>query len=484
MLKLSDFDFVSPDFPQGVKIVRTQLNFTPKKVDLASFDAIIGRTDISMNGTLENFIPFVFTDETVRGKLNLKSNVIDLNEFMTDEEVAETPVDTIPMTVIEVPKNIDFVMNANIGKILFDKLTITNTAGILLVKDGKVRMQNLAMNLLDGSMILNGEYNTQDIKVPSIDFAMDIKQFDITSTLSSFSMLEKILPEPQNYVGKVSAKLTLYSVLDEHLDPVLNTVLSKGQLQTQNVEIHNSKIFGTMADLLKNETWRTPSPGNLNINYEIKDGRLSVEPIKMNIAQAKFDISGDQGLDMTLNYKLNAMVPTSAVGSGANDLLGKIPGGAGVKEFKVTGLVGGTATKPEVKLGVADMAGNIADAVKEQVTEVVTQKVEEVKEQVKEEVNKRVDDLLAEAEKQAESVRNTAKQTADRLRAEANAAADKIEKDAESKSAIQKTAAKTLADKTRKEGEDKAKKAEQEGEKQATAILDAANKKAEELKNK
>jgi len=481
MLKLSDFDYKDPDFPQGVKIASTQLNFTPKIVNLVNFDAVIGRTDIAMNGTLENFIPFVFKDETVRGKLSLKSNTIDLNEFMTDTDEA-APVDTVPLTVIEVPKNIDFAMNANIGKILFDKLTITNTVGALLVKDGKVRMQNLAMNLLEGSMILNGEYNTQDIKVPSIDFGMDIKQFDITSALSSFSMLEKILPEPQNYVGKMSANLTLYSILDEHLDPVLNTVASKGRLQTQNLEIHNSKLFGTMADLLKNESWRTPAPGNLDIKYEIKDGRLSVEPINMNISQAKLELTGDQGLDMTLNYKVNVAVPTSSVG--AADLLGKIPGGASIKEIKVTGLVGGTATKPEVKLSVTDMAGTVVDAVKEQVTEVVTQKVEEVKEQVKEEVSKQVDKLMEEASKQAEDIRSAAKQTADKLRSEANANADKLEKDAEGKNALQKTAAKTAADKLRKDGEASAVKVEQEGEKKANDVMDAAQKKADEIKSK
>jgi len=491
MLKLSGFDYESPDFPQGVKIMMTQLNFTPKKVDLVNFDAIIGRTDIAMNGTLENFIPFVFKDETVRGKLTLKSNTIDLNEFMTDA-VEETPTDTIPMTVIEVPKNINFVMNANIGKILFDKLIITNTVGALLVRDGKVMMQNLNMNLLEGSMVLNGEYNTQNIKVPSIDFGMDIKQFDITSTLSSFSMLEKILPEPQNYVGKVSAKLNLFSILDEHLDPVLNTVQSKGRLLTHNLELRNSKLFGTMADLLKNESWRTPAPGNLDIGYEIKDGRLSLtEPLKMNISQAKLELAGDQGLDMTLNYKINAAVPTSMVGSGANDLLGKIPGGASVKEFKVTGLVVGTATKPEVKLGVADMAGNVVDAVKEQLTqkveevkEQITEKVEEAKEKAKEEVNKQVDAIMAEAQKQAENIRATARDAAEKARSEANAAADKLEKDAESKNAIQKAAAKAAADKLRKEGEDKAKKLEQEGEKQATSTMEAAQKRADDLKNK
>ena len=484
VLKLTGFNYSDPDFPQGVKISETQLNFTPKKVDLVSFDAIIGNTDIAMSGTLENFIPYVFSDATVRGKLDLKSKNIDLNEFMTDDETTETATDTVPMSVIEVPKNIDFVMNVNIGKIQFDKLNITNTIGMLFVKDGKVRMHNLGMNMLDGSMVLGGEYNTQDVKKPSVAFNMDIMNFDITSTLSSFSMLASIFPEPQDYVGKVSAALTFNSILDEQLSPVLNSILSKGQLRTQNIEIRNSKLFGTMADLLKNEKYRTISPDNMNIKFEIKDGRVMIEPLQFNVAQTKVDITGDQGLDMTLNYNVKVAVPTSVAGSGANDLLSKIPGGSSIKELRLAGHVGGTATKPEVKLSMADMAGSITEAVKEQVTEVVTKKVEEVKEQAREEIAKQADQLVAEAEKQAQNIRDNAKQAADKLRSEAKAKADKIEKDAESKSTVEKRLAKTAADKLRKESENSAVKLEQEAEKQAASTVETAKKKAEEIKNK
>ena len=473
MLKLSGVNFESPDFPQAVKISSTQLNFTPRKVDLTAFDAVIGNTDIAMNGTLENFIPFVLKGGTVRGKLNLKSNKIDLNEFMTGEkaeETAEAPADTSPLTVIEVPRNIDFAMNVNIGNILFDKLSITNTVGMLLVKDGKLQMQNLAMNLLEGSMALSGEYNTQDVKIPFVNLGMDIKQFDITSALSSFSILEKILPNPQNYVGKVSANLTLNSILDEHLGPVLNTVASKGTVQTHNVEIRNSELFGAFANLLKNEAWRTPVLNNLNIKYEIKDGRMMVEPIQMNISRAKLELSGSQGLDMTLNYKVNTSVPVSTIGSGATDLLSKIPGGSNIKELTVTGLMGGMASSPSVSLSAADMTSNV-----------VTSVTEGVKEQAREEIDKQAAAIMADAEKQAENLRNNAKQTADKLRAEANAAADKLEKDA--KSPFEKIAAKAAADKLRSEGEANAVKVEQEAERQITTIMDSARKRADGIKS-
>jgi len=468
MLKLSGFDFETPDLPQAVNIASTQLNFTPRKVDLVNFDAVIGKTDIAMNGTLEKFIPFIFKGDTVRGNLSLKSNNIDLNEFMSGEKKPEETKETAPLSVIEVPKNIDFAMSVNIGKILFDKLNITNTVGTLLVSDGKLQMRNLAMNLLEGSMVLSGEYNTQDVKVPSIDFGMNIRQFDITSALSSFEILQKILPQPQNYAGKVSANLTLNSILDETLSPVLNTVASKGQLQTQSVEIRNSELFGTMASMLKNESWRNPALTNLNIRYEIKNGQLIVEPIQMNILQNKLELSGSQGLDMTLNYKVNATVPVSAIGSGATDLLSKIPGGSNVKDITVTGLIGGMATSPRVSLSVADMA-----------TSVVASVTEAVKEQVRDEIDKQKAVIMAEAEEQAENIRNAAKQSASRIRAEANAAADKLENEA--KNPVQKIAAKTAADALRKEGETNAAKVEQEADRQVTAIMDDARKRADSI---
>ncbi|WP_461255090.1 hypothetical protein [Treponema sp. R80B11-R83G3] len=470
MVKLSGIDFKSPDFPQAIKINSLQLNLSPRRVDLADFNAVVGKTDIALNGTLENFIPYVFKGSTVSGNLNLKSNNIDLNEFMggdkePDEKPAEKKEDSSPMNVIEVPKNIDFAMKINIGNLLFDKLKITNTIGSILVKDGKVQMQNLGMNLLDGSMNLTGEYNTQNVKVPSVNFGMNIKQFDVKSAISSFEILEKILPQPQNYDGKVSANLTLSSILDEHLSPVMNSIASKGQLQTHNLKIQNSELFGTMANLLKNESWRTPTLNNINVKYEIKDGQLTIDPIRMNIAQTALEITGSQSLDMSLNYKISATVPASVVGSGATDILSKIPGGVKINEFKLTGLIGGTAAKPVVTLGVADMATSVVGAVKEQ---------------LKGEVDKQINAIMAEAEKQAQTLRNAAKQAADKVRKEANNAADKLE--ASANDPIKKVAAQVAAKKLREEGNDKAKKIEQDAEKQIKTLMDAAKKKADDLK--
>ena len=479
-LGLSRFRFDAPFFPLGASITSTNINFTPRRVELVNLDAVVGGTDVAVNGSLENFIPFVLKNETVRGNLTVRSNNINLNEFMSGEKKEEETVkeESSPLSVIEVPKNIDFSLNVNLRNILFDKLQITNTAGAIIVKDGKLDMRNLALNLLEGSLVLNGEYNTQNIAVPFINFSMNINQFDITSALTSFAFLENILPEPQNYAGKVSANLTLYSVLDQNMSPVLNSIGSKGRLQTNNLQIRNSKIFETVADYTRNESWRAPTLDNVDVGFEIKDGRLYLEdPIVMNMPPSRIELTGDQGLDMTLNYKIDATMPVSAVGAGAANILGQIPGGANIREIKITGLVRGNAKDPQITLSVADMTSTVTGAVRD----AVTQRVQEARTQVNEEINRQIDNLMAEARRQADNVRNTAKQAADRVRRESNTAAEKLVSDAGT-NVIQRRLAQSAGDVLRKEGEDNARKLEQEADNQARAIMNEAERKADELR--
>jgi hypothetical protein len=150
----------------------SDIRFSPKALEIAAFEATLGSSDFSLQGNLSNYIPYVLKDKTVKGELTLRSNLIDVNEFMSDAETEEETVaveDTSAMEVFEVPGNIDFRFVSTIGKVLFDKLDIRNLQGIIHMKDKKVKLEKLSMNTLDGSLALSGEYNTQDIKNPLVD---------------------------------------------------------------------------------------------------------------------------------------------------------------------------------------------------------------------------------------------------------------------------------------------------------------------------
>ncbi|KKK65578.1 hypothetical protein LCGC14_2972730, partial [marine sediment metagenome] len=162
-IRLQQFEFKSPDIPQPVYINSTVMNFSPQYIELEEFDATIGSSDFQLKGRLDNFLPFIFNKEgTVSGTLDLNSNLIDLNEFMTgtEEEVVEETEDSVVLSVIAIPGNIDFTFQSMLKKIKYDKIDIDNMYGLIIVRDHKVILKNINLDVLQGSVALSGEYNT------------------------------------------------------------------------------------------------------------------------------------------------------------------------------------------------------------------------------------------------------------------------------------------------------------------------------------
>ena len=84
----------------------------------------------------------------------MKSSQIDLNEFMSEGTTASGAPDTNAMTVLDIPKNINFVLTAGVGKLIYQDLTISNVSGKIVIKDKGINMQDGFMQLMGGSMKL------------------------------------------------------------------------------------------------------------------------------------------------------------------------------------------------------------------------------------------------------------------------------------------------------------------------------------------
>jgi hypothetical protein len=487
-IALSNFEFKTKDFPQTVYISNLILWFSPAFVELTAFDSKIGKSDFHLKGKIENFIQYALKNETIKGKFDFTSNLIDVNEFMTggEKKTTATTKDTTPLSVIPIPGNIDFSLTSSLSQVNYDKLIIKNINGFIIVKDRKATMQQLKMELLQGKMIVNGEYNTQDVKKPLTNFDLAIDNFDIPSTFNSFSMVQKLAPVAKNAKGKVSIGLKISTALDEHMSPVYPTLQGKGILKSNNVEISNSGTFNKIADLLKNEKLRKLSLNDLNISFEIKNGRIYIQPFESKFGPNAMVMGGDQGIDQTMNYLITFTMPRSEFGSAANSMLNNLTSQAAAKgipikpgdKLNINAIVKGIVSKPEVKLSLINSSKNLKEQMKDQVKGVIDQKKQEIKEQV----NKQADKLIKNAETEAGKIRDAAKVTAGQVRKEANDKAAAIEQQAKGRPKILQDVAKKSADKVRQEGEKKAQGIEKEADSKSNAVIQKAKDEADKIK--
>jgi hypothetical protein len=485
-LMIKNFTYSSPDLPREVRIIEANLLFSPRYLDMQTFKAVMGKSDFSASGKMENFIPYAFKDETIHGSFIFTSGLMDLNEMMgSSSETAAA--DTAPLSVVAIPGNIDFKLVSRIDKILYDKLEIENAVGTILVKDSRLILDGLKMSMLEGSMQLSGEYNTKDIKNPSVDMDFKATTIDIPMAVKAFSTLKKFVPIADQAVGKVTMGMKYSSYLDPHMMPVMNSIVGKGNFTSNVIGIKSSAMFDKIGDALKTKAFNNMTLNNLGVDFEIRDGRLLVDPFETKMGNTTLMIGGSQGLDQTMNYAVGITIPRSELGSSANAVIDNMISKATNAGLKVDPLVNltihakvtGTFKDPKVGLDMKENSRKSKEEIKAQVMEAVKEEIDLKKEQARAAAQVEADKIMAEAQKQADLLKKNAEDAANVVRNEANTNADNMVKKA--RDPISKKLAEEGAKQVKKEGEASAQKIIKEADVKAQDVLRAAKEQSDKL---
>jgi hypothetical protein len=489
-MQIRDFRYSGPDLTRDLNINESSLLFSPKYLEVKSFDAVMGKSDFKLSGKVEDFLPYVFMDKTIKGDFIFTSGVLDLNEFMAEStETVSEETDTVPLTVVEVPGNIDFKLISRIDELYYDKLKIENTVGTILVKDSRVILDGLRMNLLSGQLQLSGEYNTKDVKNPLVDFNFKANTIDITQAFESFTTLQKFAPLARKAIGKINLDMKYTSFLNENLMPVLQSIVCEGGFYSDLLGLKNSTTFQKIGDALNTNAFNNMNFSKIGIGFDIQEGRLMVKPFETRVGSVTFVIGGDQGLDQTMNFTVGINIPRSELGAAANapldNLISKATG-SGINidplenlNFRVK--VGGTFSDPKIGLDLNSSSKQAAQALKEEVKQVVQEQIDTKKEEVRAAAQAEADKIMDEARKEADVIRQKAAAIADVVRKEANTNAESLVNQA--KDPISKKLAEEAAKKIKQEGEASAQKITREADTKADALLNAAQEKCDRLLN-
>lgn len=488
-LAITNMNYKSDSLPYDVMLKNMVLNFSPQFVELAAFESQIGKSDISANGKIENFIAYAFADDAaLTGRFNMNANLMNLNEFMEEEvETAEgsEAVEEEPLSIIEVPKNIDFVLNTTIKKVVYDNMDIDNIKGELIVRNQKVNMHNVFMNLLDGSMVMNGHYETTNPKKPGFSYDMAIKDFDIETVVSTFNTVDEMAPYAKNMKGRFNTSLNIDGVLDQEMMPDLNTLIGDGVMQTKSIKVEGFKALDKLSKLMKNDKFSKLEINDATIKYSFKDGRVYTKPFDIKMGPVTGTMSGSNGFDQTMDNKMTLKVPSKELGAG--DAMSQLNGQAGklgmnlkTAEFvNVDVTIKGTVDDPKVGVSLKDAVGSVVDDVKEQVIEQIKEKAEEVKEDLKGKAKEQADKLMVEAKKQADKIRAEGKKAGQKVRDEGKKQADALKN--KGGNFLEKQGNKILAKETVKKADKLADKTEKEANKKADDLIAKTQKEADKL---
>ncbi len=487
-LSVRDFHYSSPDLPKDFSIADASLFFSPQYSEVKSFSAVMGKSDFQLTGKVENYIPYLFKDGTVKGDFILTAGVIDLNEFMSEEAETETgETDTVPLSVIEVPGNIDFRLISRIDKLYYDQLEIDNTIGTIKIKDSRVILENLKLQALQGSMELNGVYDTRDILNPAVEFGIKAVNIDIPSAYEALGLLQQFAPVAKKAQGKVSLAMNYSSFLEKDMMPKLSSVIGKGDLAASMVGLKSPELFMAVGNKLNTKFFDNMVFNALGIKFELRNGRVFIDPFETKMGKSTFVIAGDQGIDQTMNYTVNMALPRAELGQAANSAVEGLYSKASASGLTITpsetvninAKIAGTFRNPDIKLDLKDNVKQTTQAIKEEVTQAARAELDKRKEEAKAAARAEADKIMQEAQQQADEIRKKAGEAAEIVKKEAAANGEKLVKQAGNP--IAKRAAEQAAKKLNEEADESARKIIREGDSKADALMKEAQAKADKL---
>jgi uncharacterized protein involved in outer membrane biogenesis len=361
---LANFKYITKDLPE-VTLSQASMVFDPRKIDLQKLDGKIGRSDFSVNGAVLNYLGYLFgKNETIKGNVNFNSNLFDLNEFMTGDETTPAATDTASFGVIPVPNNVDFVLNSNIKSVKMMDFNITNATGDIIIKDGLANLSGLKFNMLGGSFIVNGTYNTKDIAHPKYDLALNIQNVSMKDASNASSLVKTYAPVAGLINGKFSTDFKLDGELGKDMMPNLATVNGGGLIKVAQASLKNSKLISGITSLTKLDNTDEVTLKDVLMSASLKEGKLSVKPFDVNFGSYKTTIAGSTALDGTLDYNLKMNVPAGKLGSEFNSLVSKYSGTKADPNGNIplTIGLGGKFDNPTPKLLMDDQKAQVKDA--------------------------------------------------------------------------------------------------------------------------
>ncbi len=361
---ITDFVFSSEDIVNPIHINTADVAFTPGTIALNTFKAKTGASDIDASGSIDNLLGFLLSDNTLKGNFNVNSNLFKVSDFMT--EATEEGLDnktTSDAESLKIPAFLDCTINANAKTVVYDNLNLKNVKGQLVIKDQTALLQDLTSNIFNGALAISGNVSTK-AKTPTFDLNLGAKDFDISQSFKSLTLLQNIAPIAKILTGKLNTTLNLSGALDKDFLPDMNSVSGDAlaELLSTKIDKSQSNLISKLESNLSFINFESLNLKDVKTQLEFSKGQVAVKPFHLDYKDIGIEVAGAHSFGKDIAYNAVFNVPAKYLGSEVNRLIGNINDtDVNKMSVPVTANITGAFTNPKVKTDISSSVKSLTN---------------------------------------------------------------------------------------------------------------------------
>ena len=337
--------------PNPLRVHNLHATLSDRKIEIEEIAGKTGNTDFSASGILRNTLGYVFNDEVLRGKFEMRSNSFVVSDFM-EEEPSENALDEAGTEDdFKLPANLNINVDALVGKAVYDNIVMYDLVGNLKIKDQQITFSEISSRMMDGRLIMDGTVSTLENE-PSFDVALDMSKLNITKAFQNIELLQIVSPAVNALNGRMSTKMQLSGKLSDKLDLDFNSLSGNilAELLTAELSPEKAPVLNLVDNKLGFVSMEKLDLAGLKTALYLENGKVKVKPFTVNYEDVTMQVSGGHSISNVLDYQLKFDVPAEYLGDDVNKLLSSINDPSlGEIHIPVIAQVGGTYDNPSLK---------------------------------------------------------------------------------------------------------------------------------------
>ncbi|CAC9973210.1 AsmA family protein [Flavobacterium panici] len=321
---LKNIKATSELFPKSFFIKQGNFRFQNEKMWFEKFYASYGKSDFDINGYLLNTINyFLESHGTLSGDFNLKSKLINVDEFMALEkgenkdrklEVEYAKEDHPKMSgVVLVPKNLNVSLTANADKVEYNGLNLNKLTGKVGISKGALYLENTTFNIIDCIVGINAGYKDETPTTAHFDAHFNAKDFSVQRAYKEIPMFHDMVTSAEKAQGIISVDYKIKGDLNGNMGPIYESLEGGGTINLRDVKIKGLKLFEGVSSKTGQDGLGDPKMEGIEIKSNIDNNLIHIEPFTFSVASFRPTIKGTTSFDGLLDLRMRLGLPPGGI---------------------------------------------------------------------------------------------------------------------------------------------------------------------------
>lgn len=308
------------------------MSFSTDSIVLRDLDYTLGKSNFNINGYIGNLRRSLTNsrrDNTLRIRLNVESDTLDINELshlaFTDfsgdgtdftASVESNDLDNISTgehspegstKAFMVPGNIEAELTLKARHLLYTDIAFHDFSGEMLIMNKAINLSNLKAHADIGTLDMTALYSTFDKNDIQFGMGLKINKFNLAKVLSLVPAIDTVMPMLQNFSGIIDADIAATSSIDSTMNIVIPTLKAAMKLSGDSLVLMDADTFKFLSKWLMFKNKQHNMIDHMSVEMVVEDNQLEIFPFIFDIDRYRLGVMGSNDLAFNLNYHISVL---------------------------------------------------------------------------------------------------------------------------------------------------------------------------------